>query len=53
MMALHRSNVPDNTWSLPREYNYGWSKPTFPRNPDLLNTVKTFLTQALDSSGTD
>jgi hypothetical protein len=22
MMALHGSNVPDNTWSLPRGYDY-------------------------------
>jgi hypothetical protein len=53
MMALHGSNVPDDTWSLPRGYDYNWSKPTFPRNPDLLKTAKTFLTEALDSSGTD
>jgi hypothetical protein len=53
MMALHRSNVPDDTWSLPRGYDYDWSKPTFQRNPDLWKTTKTFLTEALDSSGTD
>jgi hypothetical protein len=35
MTALHGSNVPDYTWSLPRGYDYDWSKPTFPRNPDL------------------
>jgi hypothetical protein len=28
-------------------------KPTFPRNPYLWKTAKTFLTEALDSSGTD
>jgi hypothetical protein len=53
MMALHGSNVPDDTWSLPRGYDYGWSKPTFPRNTDLWKTAKNFLTEALDSSGTD
>jgi hypothetical protein len=53
MIALHGSNVPDDTWSLPRGYDYDWSKPTFPRNPDLWKTAKTFLTEALDSSGTD
>jgi hypothetical protein len=53
MMALHGSNVPDDTWSLPRGYDYDWSKPTFPRNPDLWKTAKTFQTEALDSSGTD
>jgi hypothetical protein len=35
MIALHRSNVPDDTWSLPRGYDYDWSNPTFPRNQDL------------------
>jgi hypothetical protein len=53
MMALHGSNVPDDTLSLPRGYDYDWSKPTFPRNPYLWKTAKTFLTEALDSSGTD
>jgi hypothetical protein len=53
MMALHRSNIPDDTWSLPKGYDYDWSTPTFPRNPDLWKTAKTFLTKALDSSGTD
>jgi hypothetical protein len=53
MMALHGSNVPDDTWSLPIGYNYDWSKPTFPGNPNLWKTAKTFLTEALDSSGTD
>jgi hypothetical protein len=53
MMALHGSNVPDDTWSLPRGYYYDFSKHTFPRNPDLWKTAKTFLTEALDSSGTD
>jgi hypothetical protein len=53
MMSLHRSNVPDDTWSLPRGYDYDWSKPTFPRNSDLWKTAKTFLTEALDSCGTD
>jgi hypothetical protein len=53
MMALHGSNVPNNTSSLPRGYDYDWSKPTFPRNPDLCKTAKLFLTEAQDSSGTD
>jgi hypothetical protein len=53
MMYLHGSNVPDDTWRLPRGYDYDWSKPTFPRNSDLWKTAKTFLTEALDSSGTD
>jgi hypothetical protein len=33
MMTLHRSNVPDDTWSLLRGYNYDRSKPSYPRNP--------------------
>jgi hypothetical protein len=33
MMALHGSNLPDDTWSLPRGYHYDWSTPTHPRNP--------------------
>jgi hypothetical protein len=53
MMALHGSNVPDDTWSLPIGYDYDWSKPTFPRNPNLWKTAKNFLTEDLDSSGTD
>jgi hypothetical protein len=51
MMALFGSNVPD-TWSLPRGYNYDSSKPSYPRNPKLWKTAKTFLTEALDDSGT-
>jgi hypothetical protein len=35
MMALHRSNVPNNTWSLPRGYDYDGSKPNYPRKPEL------------------
>jgi hypothetical protein len=53
MMALHGSNVPDDTWSLPRGYDYDWSKPTYLRNPELWKTAKTFLTEALDDSGTN
>jgi hypothetical protein len=53
MMALHGSNVPDDNWSLPREYDYDWSKPTFSRNPNLWKTAKTFLSEALKNSGTD
>jgi hypothetical protein len=53
MMALHGSNVLDDTWSLPRGYNYDWSKPTFSRNPSLWKTAKTFLSEALNNSGTD
>jgi hypothetical protein len=40
MMALHRSNVPDDTWSLHRGYDYDWSKPTFSMNPNLWKTAK-------------
>jgi hypothetical protein len=53
MMALQGIKVHDDTWSLPRGYDYDWSKPTFPRNPYLKKTANTFLTEALDSSGTD
>jgi hypothetical protein len=53
MMALYGSNVPDDTWSLPRGYDCDWSKPTFPRNTELCKTAKIFLTEVLDSSGTD
>jgi hypothetical protein len=44
MMALHGSNVTDDTWSLPRGCDYDWSTPNFIRNPDLWKTAKTFLT---------
>jgi hypothetical protein len=50
MMALHGSNVPDNTWRLPRWYDYDWSIPTYPRNPYLCKTANIFVTGALDSS---
>jgi hypothetical protein len=53
MLALQGSNVPDNTWSLPRIYDYDWSQPTYPRNLDLWKTSKTFLTEAQYSSGTN
>jgi hypothetical protein len=52
MMELFGSNAPDDTWSLPRGYEYDWSKPSYPRNPELWKTAKTFLTEALDDSGT-
>jgi hypothetical protein len=42
IMALHGSDVPDYTWSLTRGYDYDWSKPTFPRNPDLWKTANFF-----------
>jgi hypothetical protein len=42
MMALHGSNAPDDT----RHY-------LDPRNPVLRKTDETFLTEALDSSGTN
>jgi hypothetical protein len=29
IMALHGSNVPDDTWSLPRGYDYDWQKLPF------------------------
>jgi hypothetical protein len=53
MRALHGSNVPDNTWSLPRGYDYDWSTPSYPRKPDLWKTTETFLANALDRSGTN
>jgi hypothetical protein len=53
IMALHGRNVPDDTWILPRGYDYDWSKPTFSRNPNLWKTAKTFLSKALDNSGID
>jgi hypothetical protein len=53
MMALHVRNLPDDTWSLPRGYDYDWLKPASPRNSELWKTAKTFSTEALDSSGTD
>jgi hypothetical protein len=31
IMALHGSDVPDDTWDLPRGLNYDWSKHHFPR----------------------
>jgi hypothetical protein len=30
MTALRGSDVPDNTWSFPRGYDYDWSKPSYP-----------------------
>jgi hypothetical protein len=53
MMAPHGSNVPDDTWSLPRGYACDWSKPTYPRNPELWKTASNFLTEALHNSGTN
>jgi hypothetical protein len=35
MMALHESDVPDDTWDRPRGLDYDWSKPHFPRRADL------------------
>jgi hypothetical protein len=48
MMALHERNVPDDTRSLPRGYNYEWPKPSYPRNPELLKPTKNFLAEALE-----
>jgi hypothetical protein len=53
IMSLHGSNVPDYTWSLPRWYNYDWSTPTYPRNPEVWKTASTFLTEALHESRTN
>jgi hypothetical protein len=53
MMALFGINVPGDTWSFPREYDYDLSKPSYPRNPELWKTAKTFLTEALVDSGTN
>jgi hypothetical protein len=53
MMALPGISVPDDTWSLTRGYDYDWSKPSYPRNPELWKTAKTFLAEALEKSGTN
>jgi hypothetical protein len=42
MMALHGNSVPDNTWSLPRGYDYDWSTPNYPRKPILWKTADFF-----------
>jgi hypothetical protein len=43
MMALHWSDVPDNTWDLPRGLDYDWSESDFPRRADLWKKSETFL----------
>jgi hypothetical protein len=53
MIALHRINVTDDTWSLPRGYDYDWLKSSYPRNPEMRKTAKTFLAEALENSGTN
>jgi hypothetical protein len=53
VMTLNGSNVPDDKWSLPRGYDYEWSKPSYPRNTELWKTAKTFLAEALDDYGTN
>jgi hypothetical protein len=35
MMALHGSDVPYDTWNLPRGFDYDWSKSHFPRRANL------------------
>jgi hypothetical protein len=52
VMALHGINLPHNTLGVPRGYDYDWSKPSYPRKPELWKTAKTFLADALDNSVT-
>jgi hypothetical protein len=46
MMSLHGSNVPYDTWNLPRGVDYDWSVPNFPRDKHLRDTAETFLYDA-------
>jgi hypothetical protein len=49
MMSLHGSNVPDDTWNLPRGVDYDWSVPNFPRDKQLWDTAETFLSDAKEN----
>jgi hypothetical protein len=53
MMSLHGSNVPDDTWNLPRGVDYDWSVPNFPRDKHLSNTGETFLSDAKENLKTE
>jgi hypothetical protein len=46
MMSLHISNVPDDTWNLPRGVDYDWSVPNFRTDKHLWETDDTFLSDA-------
>jgi hypothetical protein len=46
MISVHGSNVPDDTWNLPRGGDYDWSAPNFPRDKHLWDTAETFLSDA-------
>jgi hypothetical protein len=49
MMSLHGSNVPDDTWNLPRGVDYDWSVPNFSRDKHLWDTAETFLSDAKEN----
>jgi hypothetical protein len=53
MMALHGSDVPDDTWNLSREYYYDWSKNHFPRKANLWKNAETFLESAIEEANED
>jgi hypothetical protein len=49
MMSHYGSNVPDDTWNLPRGVDYNWSVPNFPRDTHLWDTAETFLPDAKEN----
>lgn len=49
MMGLHGSNIPDDTWNLPRGVDYDWSVPNFQRDKHLWDTAETFLSDAKEN----
>jgi hypothetical protein len=53
MMVLLGSNIPGDIWNLSRGYEYGWSEPTYPRNPNWWKTSQIFLAEALKNSVID
>jgi hypothetical protein len=50
MIALHESDVPEDTWILPRVYDYDWSKPHFPRKSNLWKNAETFLENTIEEA---
>jgi hypothetical protein len=53
MMSLHGSNVPDDTWNLPRGVDYDWSVPNFLRDKHLWDTAETFLSDTKENLKTE
>jgi RNA recognition motif-containing protein len=45
--------ITDDTWNLPRESDYDWSKPHFPRRFNLWKNAEKFQEEAIEAANED